>query len=80
MKHLLPRACVFPLAVTASLLAIAQSLPVFGTARFGQAESEFKSTKLCAVLLALRFAQATAVTLFCPLTYTNRPILERRYG
>ena len=37
LKHLLARTCVFSLAVTASLLAIAQSLPVFGTARFGQA-------------------------------------------
>ena len=37
MKHLLARTCVFSLALTASLLAIAQSLPVFGTAKFGQA-------------------------------------------
>ena len=37
MKHLLARTCVFFLAVTASLLAVAQSLPVFGTAKFGQA-------------------------------------------
>ena len=37
MKHLLARSCVFFLAVTASLLAVAQSLPVFGTAKFGQA-------------------------------------------
>ncbi len=37
MKHLLARTCVFSLAVTASLLAIAQSLPTFGTAKFGQA-------------------------------------------
>ena len=37
MKHLLARTCVFSLALIASLLAIAQSLPVFGTAKFGQA-------------------------------------------
>ena len=37
MKHLLARTCVFSLALTASLLAIAQSLPRFGTAKFGQA-------------------------------------------
>ena len=37
MKHLLARTCVFSLAVTASLLAIAQSLPKFGTAKFGVA-------------------------------------------
>ena len=37
MKHLLARTCVFSLALIASLLAIAQSLPVFGTARFGDA-------------------------------------------
>ena len=37
MKHLLARTCIFSLAVTASLLAVAQSLPVFGAARFGQA-------------------------------------------
>ena len=36
MKHLLARTCVFS-ALTASLFAIAQSLPVFGTAKFGQA-------------------------------------------
>ena len=38
MKHLLARTCVFSLAVTASLLAAAHSLPVFGSARFGQAQ------------------------------------------
>ena len=37
MKHLLARTCVFSSALTASLFAIAQSLPVFGTAKFGQA-------------------------------------------
>ena len=37
MKHLLARTCVFSLALTASLLAVAQSLPRFGTARFGEA-------------------------------------------
>ena len=37
MKHLLARTCVFSLALTASLLAIAQSLPKFGTAKFGEA-------------------------------------------
>ena len=37
MKHLLARTCVFSLALIASVLAIAQSLPVFGTAKFGQA-------------------------------------------
>ena len=37
MKHLLARICVFSSALTASLFAIAQSLPVFGTAKFGQA-------------------------------------------
>ena len=37
MKHLLARTCVVILALGASLLAIAQSLPVFGTAKFGQA-------------------------------------------
>ena len=37
MKHLLARTCVFSLAVTASLLAVAQSLPTFGSARFGEA-------------------------------------------
>ena len=37
MKHLLARTCVCSLALIASLLAIAQSLPVFGTAKFGQA-------------------------------------------
>ena len=37
MKHLLARTCVFSLAVTASLLAVAQGLPRFGTARFGEA-------------------------------------------
>jgi hypothetical protein len=37
MKHLLARTCVFSLAITASLLAVAQSLPRFGTAKFGQA-------------------------------------------
>ena len=37
MKHLLARTCVFSLAITASLLAVAQSLPVFGTAKFGEA-------------------------------------------
>ena len=37
MKHLLARTCFFSLAVTATLLAVAQSLPVFGTARFGEA-------------------------------------------
>ena len=37
MKHLFARTCVLSLALTASLLAIAQSLPVFGTAKFGQA-------------------------------------------
>ena len=36
MKHLLARTCVFSLAITASLLAVAQSLPVFGTAKFGE--------------------------------------------
>jgi hypothetical protein len=37
MKHLSARTCVFSLVLTASLLAIAQSLPRFGTAKFGQA-------------------------------------------
>ena len=37
MKHLLARTCVFSVALTASLLAIAQSLPKFGTAKFGEA-------------------------------------------
>ena len=37
MKHLLARTCVFSLAVTASLLAVAQGLPTFGSARFGEA-------------------------------------------
>ena len=37
MKHLLARTCVFSLAVTASLLAVAQSLPTCGSARFGEA-------------------------------------------
>ena len=37
MKHILARTCVFSLALTASLAAIAQSLPVFGSAKFGQA-------------------------------------------
>ena len=37
MEHLLARTCVFSLALTASLLAIAQSLPKFGTAKFGEA-------------------------------------------
>ena len=37
MKHLLARTCVVILALGASLLAIAQSLPVFGTAKFGLA-------------------------------------------
>jgi hypothetical protein len=37
MKHLLARTCVFSLAVSASLLAVAQSLPRFGTAKFGLA-------------------------------------------
>ena len=38
MKHLLARICVFSSALTASLFAIAQSLPVFGTAKFGEAQ------------------------------------------
>jgi hypothetical protein len=37
MKHLLALTCVFSLAVSASLLAVAQSLPRFGTAKFGLA-------------------------------------------
>ena len=37
MKHLLARTFVLIFALGASLLAIAQSLPVFGTAKFGQA-------------------------------------------
>ena len=37
MKHLLARACVVIFTFGASLLAVAQSLPVFGTARFGEA-------------------------------------------
>ena len=37
MKHILASTCVFFLALTASLLAIAQSLPRFGNAKFGQA-------------------------------------------
>ena len=37
MKKLLARVCIFSLASAASLLAVAQSLPVFGTARFGEA-------------------------------------------
>ena len=37
MKHLLARTCVVIFTFGASLLAIAQSLPVFGTAKFGQA-------------------------------------------
>ena len=37
MKHLLARTCVFSLASAASLLAIAQGLPKFGTANFGEA-------------------------------------------
>ena len=37
MKHLLARTFVLIFALGASLLAIAQSLPVFGTARFGEA-------------------------------------------
>ena len=37
MKHLLARTCVFSLASAASLLAVAQGLPKFGTAKFGEA-------------------------------------------
>ena len=37
MKHLLAHTCVVIFALGASLLAVAQSLPVFGTAKFGQA-------------------------------------------
>ena len=37
MKHLLARTCVFYLASAASLLAVAQALPRFGSAKFGQA-------------------------------------------
>ena len=37
MKHLLARTCVFSLASAASLLAVAQGLPRFGTAKFGEA-------------------------------------------
>jgi hypothetical protein len=39
MKHLLARTCVFSLASAASLLAVAQALPRFGRAKFGQAVS-----------------------------------------
>ena len=37
MKHLLARTCVFSLASAASLLAVAQALPRFGSAKFGEA-------------------------------------------
>ena len=58
MKHLLARACVFSLALIASLLAIAQSLPVFGTAKFGQAvfgEASVGTTSVGADVLPVPF-------------------------
>ena len=72
MKHLLARTCVFSLALTASLLAIAQSLPVFGTAKFGQAvfgEASVGTTSVGADALPVPFMPlwgtiALAVTLW----------------
>ena len=72
MKHLLARTCVFSLALTASLLAIAQSLPRFGTAKFGQAvfgEASVGTTSVGADALPVPFMPllgtiALAVTLW----------------
>ena len=64
MKHLLARTCVFSLALTASLLAIAQSLPVFGTAKFGEAQFGVAEPTLPVPFMPLWATIALAVALW----------------
>ena len=63
MKHLLARTCVFSLAL-ASLLAIAQSLPVFGTAKFGEAQFGVAEPTLPVPFMPLWATIALAVALW----------------
>ena len=63
MKHLLARTFVLIFALGASLLAIAQSLPVFGTAKFGQAvfgEASVGATGVGADVLPVPFMPLSA--------------------
>ena len=64
MKHILARTCVFSLALTASLAAIAQSLPVFGTAKFGEAQFGFAEPALPVPFMPLWATITLAVALW----------------
>ena len=72
MKHLLARTCVFSLAVTASLLAVAQSLPLFGTAKFGKASFGVAEPALPVPFMPLWATITLAVALWV-VVYLMRP-------